>query len=73
MHLLNHQYAYVLWIADGHIYGLAFDWIANNIYAVTIEGYIFACSASVSPVTRCVTVISGHGNVEGIAVDPIHG
>ena len=59
-----------MFVADGRIYGLTFDWIANVIYAVSLKGYVIACS--VTPF-RCATVIRGRANVEGIAVDPNHG
>ena len=59
-----------MFVADGKIYGLAFDWIANVIYAVSLRCQVIACS---STRFRCATVISGQANVDGIAVHPIHG
>ena len=62
-------------IAHGGLMGLAFDWIAQNLYVVTDDGYILVCNddARASKVFRCVTLLNGQGYLRGIAVDPNEG
>ena len=48
--------------ADGNIYGLAFDWIANVVYTVSLRGHVIACS------TMCTIHLAGNCSPQGIAV-----
>ena len=54
---------------DDALWGLGLDWVSGNVYAVSDGGFIIACNGTGS--LRCVTVLSGLGELRGIAVDSI--
>ena len=57
------------------MHGLAYDWIAENVYIATGQGHIVACSddARATKEFRCRALIRGEGNLSGIVVDPNEG
>ena len=57
-------------IADGSFNGLAYDWIADNLYVAT---HRFVLSCNYDATFRCVTLVSGQGLLNGIALDPNEG
>ena len=59
--------------AVGPIYGLAFDWITNNLYGVSQGGHIFACKETSNGTFDCYTLRDDQGNVNGIAINPNEG
>ena len=59
--------------AVGPIYGLAFDWITNNLYGVSQGGHIFACTETSNGTFDCYTLRDDQGKVNGIAVHPNEG
>lgn len=60
---------------DGGLMGLAYDWIAENLYVVTDNGYIVVCNdgARTTKAFRCRTLLSGQRDLRGITVDPNEG
>lgn len=63
-------------IADGQIRGLAFDWITTNLYGVGWNGQVFVCIPSSSSTIgwlTCADLLTGQGNLNGIALDPNNG
>ena len=60
-------------IADGAMRGLAVDWITSNLYGVTSDGYVFVCIGSSNLQLKCITLLAGQGQLNGIALDPNSG
>ena len=60
-------------IADGTFHGLAFDWIAGNVYLGTTGGFILACDTVRTSTLTCGTVMNNQGEVNGIALSPVAG
>ena len=50
-----------------------FDWIAQNLYVVSSQGFILACDGRVNRPFRCDPVLRGQGSVVGIALNPNEG
>ena len=60
--------------ADKLISGLAFDWIAGNLYGVSWAGIVFACKArGAGRMTKCSELVKDQGILRGIALDPQDG
>ena len=53
--------------------GLSFDWITANLYVVTGGGNIIACDTNLERAFTCATVLTGQGDVEGLALHPTKG
>ena len=60
----------LLFVADGTLSGLAFDWVQVKIFVATYGGYILACDARPTQRFPCVEILSGLGWFHGIAIDP---
>ena len=52
---------------------LTFDWITGNLYVVTATGYIYACDTWTTGSLTCVALLTGQGDVEGLALNPMDG
>ena len=55
--------------------GLAYDWIAENLYVATEDGFILACNdgARTTQGFRCRTLLTRQGQAVGITVNPNEG
>ena len=62
--------------ADGSMNGLAYDWIAENLYVATHYGFILACNSGDARTIQefsCRTLLTDQGKAVGIAVNPNEG
>ena len=59
--------------SDSGMQGLTWDWITGNLYVVTSGGNIIACSTTLARSFICATVVTGQGDVEGLALNPTQG
>ena len=49
------------------------DWITGNLYGVSENGHVFVCETFESGMLSCENLVTGQGNVQGIALDPNNG
>ena len=52
---------------------MAHDWITGNLYGVSRNGIVFVCNTSSSELLDCEVLLSGQGDLIGIALNPIEG
>ena len=60
-------------LADGRFSTLAFDWITENVYIGTEDGYVTVCDKNGSPPFTCRPLLTRQKELNGIALDPIQG
>ena len=58
---------------NGCLRGKGFDWITGYVYMVFSGGYLLACEGRHSREFACATILTGQGDLRGIALNPTQG